>query len=38
MGGADPKKPNKSGVSPLSLARIVANYDIAQFYDDIQDA
>jgi ankyrin repeat protein len=36
--GADPKKKNKSGVSPLELARTIANYDIAQFYSDIIDA
>ena len=36
--GADPRKKNKSGVSALSLARTIANYDIAQFYDDIKDA
>lgn len=37
MAGADPGKKNKSGVSPLSLARTIANYDIAQFYNDIKD-
>jgi ankyrin repeat protein len=36
--GADPKKPNKSGVSALSLSRTVANFDVAQFYADIIDA
>ena len=36
--GADPKKKNKHGVSALSLARTVANYNIAQFYDDLPDA
>ena len=36
--GADPRKKNKSGVSALSLARTIANYDIAQFYNDIKDA
>jgi ankyrin repeat protein len=35
--GADPRKKNKSGVSALSLARTIANYDIAQFYNDIKD-
>ena|SRR6266404_5545904 len=36
--GADPGKKNKSGVSALSLARTIANNDIAQFYNDIKDA
>jgi len=36
--GADPKKKNKSGVSPMELARTIANYDVARFYDDIKDA
>lgn len=36
--GADPRKKNKSGVSALELARTIANYDIARFYDDIKDA
>jgi ankyrin repeat protein len=35
--GADPKKKNKSGVSAVSLARTIANYDVAQFYDDIKE-
>jgi uncharacterized protein len=33
--GADPHKPNKSGVSPLSLARSIANFNVAQFYDGL---
>jgi ankyrin repeat protein len=36
--GADPQKRNKSGVSALKLARTIANYDVAKFYDDIKDA
>ena len=36
--GADPKKKNKSGVSALSLARTIANYNVAQFYDDLPNA
>jgi len=35
--GGDPKKKNKSGVSALELARTIANYDVAKFYDDIKD-
>ena len=33
--GANPQKTNKSGVSALSLARTIANYNVAQFYDDL---
>lgn len=33
--GADPLKKNHSGVSPLSLARTIANFDVAQFYNDL---
>ena len=36
--GADPKKKNKHGVSALSLARTIANYNVAQFFDDIKEA
>jgi ankyrin repeat protein len=36
--GADPMKKNKSGVSPLSLARTIANFNVAQFYDDLPSA
>jgi len=36
--GADPRKKNKSGVSALSLARMVANYDVAKLYADIEEA
>jgi len=35
--GADPRKKNKHGVSALALARTIANFDVAQFYDDISD-
>jgi uncharacterized protein len=35
--GADPKKKNKTGVSPLSLARSIANFNVAQFFDDLPD-
>lgn len=35
--GADPYYANKSGVSPISLARDVANYDIAQFFADLPE-
>ena len=35
--GADPNAKNESGVSPVSLARTIGNYDIAQFFDDLKD-
>ncbi len=33
--GADPNAPNDSGVTPLELARTIANYDLAQFFSDL---
>jgi uncharacterized protein len=33
--GADPHAVNDSGVSPLSLARTIANYNVAQFFSDL---
>lgn len=33
--GADPMKENNHGVSPVSLARSIANYDIASFFTDL---
>ncbi|MDP2178493.1 ankyrin repeat domain-containing protein [Methylicorpusculum sp.] len=33
--GADPFVKNKHGVSPVSLARTIANYNVAQFFSDI---
>ena len=36
--GADPFIVNAYGVSPLSLARTIANYDVAQFFGDVGDA
>jgi len=33
--GADPFLVNKSGQSPLGLARLIANYDAAQFFADL---
>jgi ankyrin repeat protein len=33
--GADPYHKNNSGVSPLSLARLIANFDVAQFFADL---
>ncbi len=34
--GADPRKENNHGVSPVSLAREIGNYDLAQFFRDIK--
>jgi uncharacterized protein len=33
--GADALRENKHGVSPLDLARAIANYDVAQFFSDL---
>ena len=33
--GADPFAENNHGVSPVSLARSIANYDVAQFFEDL---
>ena len=33
--GADPRAVNHHGVSPVMLARTIANYDIAKFFADI---
>jgi len=33
--GADPKEANNHGVSPVSLARMISNYDVAQFFSDV---
>ena len=33
--GADPHAANSSGVTPLSLARTIANYNVAQFFADL---
>jgi uncharacterized protein len=33
--GAEPLKENEYGVSPLSLARQIANYDVARFFADL---
>jgi ankyrin repeat protein len=36
--GADPLAENNHGVSPVRLARTIANYDVAQFFRDLQGA
>lgn len=33
--GADPYAQNAHGVSPVSLARTIANYDVRQFFGDL---
>jgi len=33
--GADPLKKNAHGVSPISLARTIANYDVAKCFADL---
>jgi uncharacterized protein len=33
--GADPLRRNRAGQTPLGLARLIANYDVAQFFSDL---
>ncbi len=33
--GADPHKPNTSGKTPLEMARLIDNDDVAQYFDDL---
>ena len=33
--GADPHASNSSGVTPLSLARTIANYNVGHFFTDL---
>lgn len=35
--GADPKRENNSGVSPLTLARMIANYDVSKYFADFPE-
>ncbi len=35
LAGADPHAKNDHGVSPLSLARKIANFDVAQYFKDL---
>lgn len=35
--GADPSRPNSTGQTPIGLARLIANYDVAQFFADLID-
>ncbi|WP_206789071.1 ankyrin repeat domain-containing protein [Amycolatopsis sp. MtRt-6] len=34
--GADPRKANASGQTPVGLARLIANYDVKQFFEDVE--
>jgi uncharacterized protein len=33
--GADPLRTNQSGKTPVGLARLIANYDVGQFFTDL---
>ncbi|MDR3404414.1 MAG: ankyrin repeat domain-containing protein [Chthoniobacter sp.] len=35
--GADPRRKNHYGVSPLSLVRTIGNYDVRQFFSDLPE-
>jgi uncharacterized protein len=35
--GADPRKSNRAGQTPLGLAHLIANYDVAQFFKTVED-
>jgi ankyrin repeat protein len=35
--GADPKAAAEDGASPLKLARIIANFDVRQYFSDLPD-
>lgn len=35
--GADPCHANKAGKTPAGTARLIANYDVAQFFADLAD-
>jgi hypothetical protein len=35
--GADPWRPNNTGQTPVGTARLIGNYDIAQFFADLTD-
>ncbi|OXM61368.1 ankyrin repeat domain-containing protein [Amycolatopsis vastitatis] len=34
--GADPRRANASGQTPVGLARLIANYEVRQFFDDLE--
>lgn len=33
--GADPFRANRAGQTPVGLARLIANYDVARFFSDL---
>ena len=33
--GAEPRRENHHGQSPLGLSRLIANYDVAKYFDDL---
>jgi len=33
--GADPLHPNATGQTPAGLARLIGNYDVAQYFEDV---
>lgn len=35
--GADPRRANFNGVSPVCLARRIANFDVKQFFVDVEE-
>lgn len=35
--GADPTKPNNSGQTPVGLARLIANFPVAQWFADLPE-
>jgi ankyrin repeat protein len=35
--GADPHRANDAGQTPLGLARLIGNYDVAQYFADLVD-
>ncbi len=35
--GADPLHPNFSGQTPVGLARLIGNYDVAQYFVDVPE-
>lgn len=35
--GADPLRANSSGQTPVGLARLIGNFDVAQFFKDVPD-
>ncbi|MEW1811810.1 ankyrin repeat domain-containing protein [Pseudarthrobacter phenanthrenivorans] len=34
--GANPLHPNEAGQTPVGLARLIGNYDVAQYFEDLR--